>query len=110
MNSLKDQIFEYVKKYRSVTYAELNQNIVGFRGNRMSLVPEIPSIVYWSGLSDEAYEAIAELLNEKRVFHNASTPQQYLRAGGGLTIPIVKSNKITKELRWLPVVLSVQKE
>lgn len=110
MTALKGEILEFIQKRKSVTYVELSEHIEGFNGNVQSLVPNFPSIVYWSGMSDEAYEAIAELLNSGTIFHIASTSKAYLISGGGLKLPVVKNLKPTVKQHWLPVSLSISPE
>ena len=102
--SLKDEIYTLIKERNHVTFIELSE-IDGVKGDLVYGLIE-RNIIFWVNMSEEAIDAIQELLYEERVFFEPATQMTYLLDGGGLKLPIAKRKLSYKSKRWLPLCLT----
>lgn len=102
---LKDKIFDYVKKFNYVSFAELSR-IEGFNGNiAFGFESDKGSnIIAW--LSEEAFKAIAELKKEKLIEFEACNPLIYAMDGMLPNLPTAKTVRHYKKTHWLPLTIS----
>lgn len=108
---MKEKIFEYIKSHPGTSFAELSHSIEGFKGDRMLTRAETPNVIYWSGLSSGACDAIGELIREGRVELDPADILTYMMDGEVLQYPIYKRVGYNyKTPHWLPVVLNLTKK
>lgn len=104
---MKDKILEEMKRLggRGVSMAELSR-IDGFEGqNEWGALEK--NIVFWANMSDEAADAMNELVSNKSIEVNPTNPIVYFIDGYVLKYPIAKQAKTYKKPHWLPVSLSL---
>lgn len=108
---MKTKILDYVReKGGGVSMVELSRDIPGFNGNRAMFSGEGTNIVVWNGISQEAIDALAELVQDNQIEVKATQPFVYLIDGGGLDLPLAKrTNHHYKKPHWLPVAISLPK-
>ncbi len=115
MTSLKTQIYDKIKKYRSVSFVELEE-IPGFKqseedrekGDTVFSSSEAYklNIIMWVQVSIEAIEALKELLHEKKIKATPTSVFVYLADGKMLKIPLAKSARKYKKFHWAPCVFN----
>lgn len=105
---MKQEILEYVKKYGGVTFAELSRIIPGFKGDKSLSMPELSkrNIFIWDGVSDEAAQALVELLEKKEIKMGPCNPLLYVMDGVVPNMKVAKAFRFYKEPRWMPVILN----
>jgi hypothetical protein len=115
MTEMAEIIYALVKTRRHVSFAELDQMVPGFKkepdGKPTCLVfSELPQLVIWVGLSEEALNALDELWKSKKVFLNQCSWMVYMVDGRMLNLPIPKRKprKGLKKDYWLPCVLDTE--
>jgi len=107
--TLKQDILNLITERRWVSFAELANHIPGFKGDLILLFPateRYSNICLWSGISDAAAHAIADLQETKAIHPSPSCAMTYLLDGGLLKMPIAKSFRHYKKMHWLPVVFN----
>lgn len=110
MTKLLEQIKEKLS-WGSVSFAELSR-IEGFNGDLEIKLnhPSVSNVVLWSGLSEEAIEALEVIRKEGEYIISPSTILVYLMDGVSLNLPIAKSKRHYKKPHWAPVVFTHRKE
>lgn len=104
--SLKDEVYNYIKKYQHVSFAELTKHVPGF-GGELAWTEEKKNQIYWHNMSDEAIDAMIELLDEGRIKPHSTSILVYMCDGIVPNLPIATSPKRTyKKWRWLPMTFS----
>lgn len=103
---LKERVWEYIKRYNHVSFAELKREFPEFDGNYEKAIRE-HNIILWSGISLEMIEAIDSLIKEKLIDIYPTTPLVYMADGAVLSLPIAKSMRKYKKPHWAPVVFNV---
>jgi len=106
-NEMKKEILDCISK-GGVSFVELCRDVPGFKGEQQIRIPSKNWII-WAGLSQEAYDAIKDLIDDKLIEQKVCDPMIYICDGGWVNLPLVKSNRAYKKPRWLPVVYSLAK-
>lgn len=106
---MKQEILEYVRHYNGVSFAELSRSIQGFKGEYAMFLgaPETQNIMLWNGMSQEAVDALNELIQEKAILYRGCSLLIYLVDGTFLDYPLVKRRMSYKKPHWWPVVINV---
>jgi hypothetical protein len=104
---LKAQIVSVLAKQQGTSFVEL-ERIDGFSGGDFCLEMR-HNAVLWTGLQQEAVDAVTELVNSKRAQLLQVNPLIYLIDGKALTFPVAKRVPPNgyKKPHWLPVVLNL---
>lgn len=102
--SLKEKILNLVNSHNHISFAEIS-NIPGASGE-YAIGMDDYNIVYWNNVSKETIDACADLLNEGLVKLVPTGKLTYLVDGCILSLPLAKSCRKYKSLRWMPMVLS----
>lgn len=95
---LKADILNQLKWEKQSTFASLS-HIEGFNGDYDLALR--PGLILWSGMSEEAIEAMRELHRERKFHSSFATIFDYLYDGGFLNLPIANSVRPYKRPRWL---------
>jgi hypothetical protein len=113
LSNMAKQIYDYVLKNGHVSFVELSKHIPGFYNpddSTMYTFAKYPNIVIWMNVSDEAVQAMEELVKSNRVFLNPCSSMVYLADGKILLLPIPKRvPPVNEKLWWVPCVLHTQK-
>jgi hypothetical protein len=93
-------------KRNHVTFAELSR-LEGFWGPLDLLInhEKASNVVIWSGMSQEAVDALWVIQQEGEYEMVPTTALTYLIDGVTLNLPIAKSARHYKKPRWAPTVL-----
>lgn len=106
MTTMQAQILDYIVRHEYVSYAEL-ERIEGFAGGDRAIVStDHPNIVCWTGLTEEAKDAVLHLLNTGQIHHKPASILVYCYDGRAPNLPLVKSARRYKTPHWLPVTLN----
>lgn len=114
----KQRVFEYIKDFDNVSFAELNRLIgeEAHKGDYGLPINNDCNIVYWAGMCEEYSRAVLELVNEGKIFYEpcgtyvGGLPLVYMTDGCLLNFPIAKRLINYKKTRWLPVCLTTRKK
>jgi len=115
MNSkeiLKKEIYEKVCGLGGgVSFVEL-EKINNFCGDCGVFLGSNSNLLLWNKVSQDASDAIKELLEENLIITKVVNPIIYAVDGKVLSLPLAKriSNKKSKNLKWLPVVFDKVKQ
>ncbi len=107
-----EDIVKYIDGMKHVSFAELEKAFPVYFGGNTALCYPNPTIIIWTGFTDEGYNVFNSLISEKRVYlHGCKTflggvPLVYLTDGKILRFPLAKSIRVYKKERWLPCVLN----
>lgn len=105
MSDLKERIFEFISRNGSTSFAELVR-IEGFQGDLdIQMDTKLGPAVLWVGVSQEAHDALSDLLQTKKIESTPTTPLTYMCDGQLLDLPLFKNRK-AKKPRWLPLVFN----
>jgi hypothetical protein len=99
-HSMSAPILDWIRRYPHTTFAEMMRRVDGFKGD---VEMTLEGFVLWSGLSQEAADAIWELREKKLITLDVADSLVYMLDGYMLTIPVAKSARKTKTPRWIPV-------
>jgi hypothetical protein len=102
MTDLLEAIREKLK-HNHVSFAELSQ-IEGFRGDLSMSIDD--NLVIWSGMSQEACDALETIRQEGEYELVTTPPLIYFIDGMTLDMPIAKRLGAYKKPHWAPCVLS----
>ncbi len=107
VDRIKAAVLGRVTQNNFVSFAELDRNVEGFRGDNLALTFEdLPNIICWWGMTQAAVEAVVELIIERKVWQAPASKLVYLIDGGFLpNMPIARSARAYKEPHWLPITL-----
>lgn len=104
---MKKQIVEMIKRKTSVSFVELERGVDGFEGEMSFGLPD-KNIFYWFNISDDASEALKELLDSDVIKMTPANPLVYFIDGNRYRMPhIAKQVRNYKEPRWIPVVFNL---
>lgn len=103
MKTLKEKIFDLVKKREHISFAELQNNFNINNGDFALEARANSNIFYWIGLSEESVNTIEELLAEKKIFVHPSSELTYVIDGAMPQMEICKSNRNYKTPHWMPI-------
>ena len=97
------------KKKGHVSFAELHQNIEGFKGDLTMQVESdtASNIVIWTGMSQEAILAVKSLMDDKLICYDSCAPFIYMVDGIIPDYPIATREMHYKNPRWAPVVINL---
>ncbi|HZW75237.1 MAG TPA: hypothetical protein VFF43_16950, partial [Caldimonas sp.] len=87
-----------------ISFAELDQ-LDGFCGDQTLTLDGYPNLVVWTGISRQAVDDLATLLERGECRLGLASPFTYLIDGKALNLPIAKRLIHYKKPRWLRVVL-----
>lgn len=99
---LLEDIYQRVTDYCTVTFAEL-QRLQGFEGNRTLYLDPGCSVIGWTEVSDDAQDALKELLLAERIVIVPSDPMAYLYDGEALAPSVAEEVRKHDEPHWYPV-------
>lgn len=104
---MKQGIRRLVEERNHVSFAELNRYIPGFTGDYGISSSVDPNVLYWAGLSQEAVEALRDLVAEKAFHYEPTGFLTYLIDGCTLKFPVARRIRKAgyKKEHWCPVVL-----
>jgi hypothetical protein len=85
-----------------VSFAELSR-LDGFKGDLSMCSGDNENIVFWSGMSEEAYLAIEQIRKEGEYEMVPTSVMVYMVDGMMLNMPLVKRKTRYKKPHWLPV-------
>ena len=109
---MKNKIIEYFKRNGGIgiSFAELSKRIEGFNGEIAMTFSKKPNLVMWAGMSREAFDAMRELMEERKISITSTTQLVYLIDGMSLQLPIAKRFKDYKKEHWLPVTMRLMRD
>ena len=104
---MKEEILEIIKFNGDASFAMLDRRIEGFRGELGLEWEEGSNIFLWFNVSRELKTALAELLDEQKIYGQSTVPMVYLADGAIPRIKTVGKQKKYKNPRWLPFVFYI---
>lgn len=110
--TMKEKILNLVKSNGGGTsFVELQNGINGFVGKYAFSSERLAekNIWMWFTCSNEAVDALSELVKERKIFLKATSFWVYLVDGCVPGIPMAKQSRKYKKERWLPTVLNIEK-
>jgi len=103
--ALIDRIRALLRAANYISFVELRQ-LNGFRGDLRLHVEGNENLIFWTGISAEAYEALSALrAGGEAHFEPCSSLLVYLADGGALSLPVAKTSRHFERPHWLPVTL-----
>jgi hypothetical protein len=108
---MKNQILTLIRKWRHMTFSELQAQVPGFSGDVAFVHAQDPNVILWPWCSDEALDALGELLKQGLIFMHPSSVDNYAATFHDYpSMPIVVRPQSGgyKSPRWLPVVFRDQ--
>ena len=103
-NELKTEIINLLAaRGDGVSFANLSE-IPGFSGNT-GMEVENKNIFIWFTCTEEAIQAIKELLNEKQIELHSTSHMTYIIDGCVPGYPVAKSDRHYNTPRWQPMAL-----
>lgn len=108
--SLKEKLYLFIENTGNVSFADILE-IKGTKGDcNFELKDEgYSNVLLWQGLTKEAIDGLTGLVNEGKIAFKPTTLLVYLMDGRYLNLPMAEKKEHYKELRWLPVVMNVNK-
>lgn len=111
--SMEEQIFQTIKRSQTVTFAELQDSVTGFKGNSDWFYSGKANLVLWQGISKEAVDTMLNMLVEKKIFaypsiefgHLVYLYDHHLPTLPKVTVAGIKRGGYKKP-HWLPVVFN----
>jgi hypothetical protein len=105
--TLKEQILEFVTQHSHATLPQIVRRFEGARGELWFESRNFENVVFWKGLSQEAIDALSELLEEKAIFMHPSSQREYLAGDDWamLLLPQAMSGRSYASPHWRPVSL-----
>lgn len=114
---LKEELLKCIHRYHSnggATFTDMERNFdrygYDYHGD-CSLVFEAvlgcQPVYFWSGWNKEAFEALAQLVEEGRVERRYTGPLPYYYEGRGLTLPVIHDIDGIAGGRWLPISFTI---
>lgn len=104
LNDLQQRVLKYIQEYGSVSFAELARHVEGFKGDYAFYSNKKKNIVLWDGLSEEAGQALEQLINSYKITMKPTMLLVYLIDGMFLGYPIARRVRDYKKPHWLPIV------
>lgn len=106
MDSLADQVKDYIDLYNNVSFAELARKFPEhFKGEYSYTWSSLPNVYAWRGMSEEFTNILLDLVSNKKYTLKPTGWLTYLIDGICLDLPIYKGKKKKiKKPHWLPVV------
>lgn len=103
-NELKSNIVDLLRaKGDGVSFANLAE-LPGFSGDA-GMEVENKNIFIWFHCSEQAIQAVKELLNEKKIELHSTSHLTYIVDGSIPRYPVAKSDRAYKTPRWQPMAL-----
>ena len=104
---MKEQILEFIQKPDYVSFQELSRAVDGSNGNFTLPLPDYENIIIWHSLSEQAGQALIELLSSKEIYIHRFSAQFAIGDGEEFPpLPIAKKLKDYNSPHWFPVTLS----
>lgn len=107
LSPMAKQIVDYVRKYGGVSFAELEREIEGFKGNLALFFPNCPNLILWPWVSLEAVGALNSITEIVEV--KPCSLMVYMADGKIPDMQIAKRVSAYKTERWLPVTFSIRR-
>ncbi|MBN6092373.1 pathogenicity island protein [Staphylococcus saprophyticus] len=112
MVDLKNEILKYLKDNSSVSFVEIEQIFDAFGyeycGNVAYLSKENENIVFWAGWTEEAFNIINELREDKVILMDTCELVNYLAFGKVMKFPVASKESDAKDkMCWLPVQFNI---
>jgi hypothetical protein len=109
---MKNIMLNLITERGDMTFVELAHEIKGFKGDNDVLLKDFENVLLWHHVSDEALEAIQELLKNEQVFLKPCSLVVYIaHRVQGLSDCITLSGKMSinpSKRYWLPAVLTIE--
>ena len=104
--TLTNKILRLIEERKNVSFAELARMVDGFSGDKeVSLNGEgYSNIILWSGISDEAIDALMSLTANGKIHPVPAHILVYLADGAVLKLPIARTRRHYKKPHWIPTV------
>lgn len=109
MELTTENILDFVRTRRAVSFAEIVRHFEGAEGDMAIFMDGYPNLILWPGLSAETVAVILELLNSKRLIITPTTPFVYFVDSAVPKMPVARQKRHYKAPHWLPVVLDTPK-
>lgn len=103
---MKEAILKCISK-GGVSFAELSREVPGFNGDYQ--YGNQHNWIYWSNISKEAAEILADLRKQNIIEATPCDPLIYVVDGGYMKLPLVKSDRTYKKPHWIPLTYSLVK-
>lgn len=100
-------ILELIRQRDHVSFAELSQEIPQFKGDLTMTQRQGGNLILWDGISQEATDAIKQLLDTGLIYMETTPRATYIAFDGGDLGAIYDLAKTVREYatpRWLPIV------
>lgn len=108
---IKNKVFNFIQKHPGTTFIELErlfeEHNFPYKGEKSITNGENENLIMWVDWNEQAISTISELLSENKITAKHSENLVYLIDGKALNLPIAKSVRNYKKLRWLPIVFNV---
>lgn len=110
---VKAKVYEYIKKQRGVSYAELERyfEVIGYsyKGTAICCSIFTDKVIFWQGWHRQAFSVVDELIKDHKIHRRPAPPLLYLLDGKGLNLPKVEQFENYKRIKresWLPCILT----
>jgi hypothetical protein len=106
--TMKEQILQRIKNRPWTSFAGLSQDIPGFSGSLgMFVGDDADNVCIWPSLSQEAYDALSELLDEDAIYGKQTVALTYFIDSCVPKLPVARRDGKYKTPHWWPVVFNV---
>ena len=97
---MKEQTLSMIRAKGNVSFAEMEREIPGFKGNWALELEH--NLMLWC-VSEETSKAFLSLMEEKKIVGNSCSVLVYVADGIMSGLPVAKRLQPYKSPRWLPV-------
>ena len=101
--TLRDRVLNIVREVDTVSFGELSNRFPEFRDGCAAYCLR-GNVVLWSGMTDEAIDALDALVANALIVAIPSSAKLYLYDGKRVNLPVALPGKKYKKVHWLPVV------
>lgn len=105
-DNVKQSILEYIRKYGSATYSEIEDVMTAagyeWAGTLCTCSDQNSNVIFWEGWNRAAFALVSEMRTSGVISREPCHPLIYLIGGKYLTLPLVKRKTAYKEEHWLP--------
>jgi hypothetical protein len=111
LSAAAKHVLAFVRDFKAASFTEIGTQLREFgidpAGEFTLLYPGEPSIVLWTGVSEEFIAVLDELLGAKLVHYAPASPWVYLIDGGLLDLPLARRlpRDGYRKPHWLPIVV-----
>ena len=111
IKELEQSVFEFIQKYGTVTFIELEREFPIFANGDQDLMDQEHNIIFWIDLTPVAINVLANLINSGKIYVHLAHWLSYVSDGCILKYEVTerKPKKAYKETRWIPLFFDVKK-